>query len=105
MKISQIFKGIGKSHKIFQPVNIRRKVNYSTLSISNDYYLLKKYYDANRKTNRDIIELIYEKESKEQKLILTKTQTKELNSALLQKEEKKYLLLLLVLFLPYFFPL
>lgn len=89
MKISQIFKGIGKSHKIFQPVNIQRKVNYSTLSISNDYYLLKKYYDANRKTNRDIIELIYEKESKEQKLILTKTQTKELNSALLQKEEKK----------------
>ena len=65
MKISQIFKGIGKGHKIYQPVNIQRKVNYNTLSISKDYDLLKKYHDVNRKTNRDIIELIYEKESKE----------------------------------------
>ena len=88
MKISQIFKGIGKGHKIYQPVNIQRKVNYNTLSISKDYDLLKKYHDVNRKTNRDIIELIYEKESKEQKLILTKTQTKELNSVLQSQKEK-----------------
>ena len=87
MKISQIFKGIGKGHKIYQPVNIQRKVNYNTLSISKDYDLLKKYHDVNRKTNRDIIELIYEKESKEQKLILTKTQTKELNSVLQSQKE------------------
>ena len=87
MKISQIFKGIGKGHKIYQPVNIQRKVNYNTLSISRDYDLLKKYHDVNRKTNRDIIELIYEKESKEQKLILTKTQTKELNSVLQSQKE------------------
>ena len=83
MKISQIFKG----HKIYQPVNIQRKVNYNTLSISKDYDLLKKYHDVNRKTNRDIIELIYEKESKEQKLILTKTQTKELHSVLQSQKE------------------
>ena len=49
MKISQIFKGIGKGHKIYQPVNIQRKVNYNTLSISKDYDLLKKYHDVNHK--------------------------------------------------------
>lgn len=90
MKISQIFKGIGKGHKIFQPVNIKRKVSLRNLSITKDYDILKKFHDANRKSNRDLIELIYEKEAKEQKLILTKTQTKELNSVK-EEEEKKSL--------------
>ena len=36
MKISQIFKEIGKGHKIYQPVNIQRKVNYNTLSMKKN---------------------------------------------------------------------
>lgn len=80
-RISDIYSNFGKNQNFKNSIDFRYKLDLRKNTVSQDYKLLKKFHNANKKNQRQILEWIYDKgdnNKKKEKIILTKQQMNEL---------------------------